>query len=187
PGVALLFVLLAWIRKRHVKANDSREDASGDADFPSFGRALLVFGGVLLLSMWTLSIFDFSRPAMPHEWKEQNRLAPKLLSWQMPMGVYVSSICQAIDHGRRGHTGFLFGETRSHGWLYYFPVTAWYKVPIGIAIVLLLGLLSLRRVRPRWDEIYLLIPAIIWFVYLVVSGINIGFRHLFPAYVFLIF
>ena len=61
-----------------------------------------------------------------------------------------------------GHNGYLFGEKRMTGWWYYFPVVATYKVPLGIAAVLLLGLISIGWEHPRWAEWGLLIPCVAW-------------------------
>ena len=72
------------------------------------------------------------------------------------------------------------------GWWYYFPVVATYKVPLGIAAVLLLGLISIGWERPRWAEWGLFVPCVAWGALMINSKVNIGFRHFLPAYVFLV-
>src|SRR2546423_9056237 len=65
----------------------------------------------------------------------------------------------------------------------YFPAVAVYKVPMGFWPVLLLGIASLAWRRPRWAEVSLLAPAVVWSLLLLTSHINIGFRHALPAYI----
>ena len=65
-----------------------------------------------------------------------------------------------------------------------FPAVATYKVPIGVAVVLALGLLSLRRSSPRWEEWGLVLPLLAWALFMMNSKVNIGYRHFLPAYVF---
>src|SRR5205823_5551149 len=68
PPVAMVFVLLSWWKKRR-DANRGAILSQEPSHFPSFARAVQIFVGVLLLAMWVLLLFDFSRPTMPHEWK----------------------------------------------------------------------------------------------------------------------
>ena len=61
-----------------------------------------------------------------------------------------------------------------------------YKVPLGIALVILMGVLSLRRTPPTWAEAGLIVPWVAWTALMLTARINIGFRHFLPAYVFLL-
>ena len=101
-----------------------------------------------------------------------------------PGGVYLRAFRSGFGHGLYGHPGYLFGEERETGWWYYFPAVATYKVPIGVALVLALGFLSLRRSAPRWEEWGLVLPLVAWALFMMNSKVNIGYRHFLPAYVF---
>jgi len=103
-----------------------------------------------------------------------------------PAGLYVHSLIQGLGHGAKGHPAYLNGRISSHGWWYYQGVAASYKVPIGILILLGLGLLSFVWVPWRRAEASLLIPAVVYGAFVSLSGIAIGFRHALPAYVFLV-
>ncbi len=83
-----------------------------------------------------------------------------------------------------GHDAYLFGERRTTGWWNYFPMVATYKVPIGIAAVLLLGVLSLGRTPPRWAEWGFFVPMVAYVLFMLNNKVNIGFRHFLPAYIF---
>jgi hypothetical protein len=47
-----------------------------------------------------------------------------------------------------------------------------------------LSLISLVRVRPRWAEWGIFLPAIAWTLFLMTAKINIGFRHWLAPYAF---
>jgi hypothetical protein len=101
-----------------------------------------------------------------------------------PGGIYLRAFRSGFGHGLSGHPGYLFGEDRDTGWWYYFPAVATYKVPIGVAVVLALGFLSLKWSSPRWEEWGLVLPLLAWALFMMNSKVNIGYRHFLPAYVF---
>src|SRR5439155_3752194 len=96
------------------------------------------------------------------------------------MSLYLSSVAEGFAHADKGHVAYLFGRISKSGWWYYFPVVATYKVPIGIGLLLMLSTASLAIVRPRWDELSLLIPMIAWGIFMMCSPIDIGWRHFLP-------
>lgn len=162
-------------------------------------RALALLGLIVPMTIWALTLFDVSPAVLP----STQALAPKTpatgvralwvkakesfrLTEPWPAGCYVRAFHAGFAHGRGGHPGYLFGEKRHTGWKYYYPAVATYKVPIGIGVVLLLGLASLAWERPRWSEWGLMVPCLVWSAFMMNSKINIGFRHFLPAYVFLL-
>ncbi len=150
-------------------------------------RRLAGLAAAILLAaffFWALTLFDLSNAwpltAPPITWKG------RIFNHTWPAGVYVRSFATGVTHGGFGHPGYLLGKHSDYGWPYYFPVVAAYKMPLGIAFVLLLGLLSLLTWRPRWREWGLLLPLAAYLFFLIRSPIDIGFRHFLPAYAFLI-
>ncbi len=82
---------------------------------------------------------------------------------------------------------FLLGERSDHGWWYYFLVTFAVKTPIPLLILILLGLVFVRRYGSGWlNEVTLLAPVIVYLGVALSSNLNIGHRHLLPIYPFLI-
>jgi hypothetical protein len=69
--------------------------------------------------------------------------------------------------------GILFGEVRSGGWWYYFPVALFFKTPIPFLILAIAGLR--RRL-----ELALIAAAIL--AVAMTGNINIGVRHVLPIY-----
>lgn len=153
-------------------------------------NTVLLAGLLLVFFIWALLGFDVSIPrntAWSTSFADKDSIVARyldpLLDFRRPAGIYIGSIVGAIQHSRIGHWGFLLGQHRIGGWWYYFPVVSTFKIPIGFGLVFLAGLWSLRRFRPRWDEIFLLLPMLIWLGLLFASPLNIGFRHMIPAYV----
>ena len=88
----------------------------------------------------------------------------------------------------RGPAGeqMLLGGYATHGWWYYYPVVALYKVPFGLWVIGLLGLMSFARRGLRRDELGLLIPAAVFGLWLLASPLDDGFRRALPCEVLLI-
>ena len=84
------------------------------------------------------------------------------------------------------HPSFLLGQRSIEGWWYYFPVTFLLKTPLPT--LLLIGLAAVLSARHRiWrDELFLLVPALLYFLFGALSGFNVGYRHLFPTLLFLL-
>ncbi len=184
PAVILVFAMLWWIVKPQAQ--------------PRWMRRLGAYATgvvVVLITIWTTCLFDISRPSfpvmpeskrLPDTWRELHPTTARILDRPLPAGLYISSLLEASLHARLGHVSYLFGETTRDGWWYYFLVVATFKVPIGIALVMLLAVVSLWFVRPKWDELGLLVPMVAWSAFMMKSNINIGFRHFLPAYVFML-
>jgi tetratricopeptide (TPR) repeat protein len=86
-----------------------------------------------------------------------------------------------------GRDTYLFGENRiGAGFWLYFPVAFLVKTPLP-TILILIATLALwflpRNKKPA--EIFLLIPALIYFGLAIWSRMNIGLRHVLPIYPFL--
>ncbi len=189
----LPFVVTAYALAWHVRARRRRSPV--DAAIPATTRGLLnqlfAVGIVTAGSIWALTGFDVSPPARhgpvvravySETFSFRADLVNGALMRPWPAGYYIGSLRTAQDHAGEGHPAYLLGRHSTHGWWYYFPVVATYKVPLGVAAVLLLGLASLRRVPPAWDELPLALAALAWTLFLCLQQMNIGWRHFLPAY-----
>lgn len=151
------------------------------ASNPIFARArawhrevvicLLKVAGVTLLLMWVLLAFDMS---------------PVGQRGAIPGGLYIQTLLDAAQHVAEPNDAYLLGQIRRGGWWYYFPVVATYKIPIGIAIIIALGLLSYFNRKFQWQELSVLLPLTAYVIFLMLQSINIGWRHFLPAYVFML-
>jgi hypothetical protein len=84
--------------------------------------------------------------------------------------------------------GYLMGEIRYGGWWYYFLVTLLIKTPLPLILLILWALIAQRAF---WfgDPVrsaFLIAPIVIYFTAISASHWNIGHRHLFPIYPFLL-
>lgn len=198
PVVILAMAGLQWVVKPWL---DRQDWSAWWSAVPRRIGALTSMGLVGVISLWALTLFDISPPVSPttsdhalsadqqsatgsvHSTRMRLEKALRLTEpW--PAGIYLRAFRTGLAHGMKGHEAYLFGERRLLGWWYYYPAVAAYKVPIGISLVFLLALLSLRHSPPRWAEWGLLMPLAAWTLFLMKSKVNIGFRHFLPAYLF---
>lgn len=80
-------------------------------------------------------------------------------------------------HNAMGHPNYLFGEMRTQGWWYYFPVVLFFKTPLPFLLLAMVGLVILLR---RGETLPLVPVAIL--TASMTSNINIGLRHVLPIY-----
>ena len=184
PGVIALFAVVHWLRDRRL-----------DPQATSLRRRInqLFAGGVVAaLALWPLCGFDFSRPrdhgpvlstVYTEDYSFKVDVVNASLMRRWPCGIYIGSLALGYDKALDGHPAYLLGEVRHRGWWYYFPAVATYKVPVGIALVMLAALASTAWRRPAWGETPLAVAAVCWGLFVTFSGSNIGFRHILPAYV----
>jgi 4-amino-4-deoxy-L-arabinose transferase-like glycosyltransferase len=98
----------------------------------------------------------------------------------IPAPLYVVGAAALEADDLHGHEAFLLGETRLHGWWYYFPVALFYKTPLPFLILASLGsALVLARERRSADVV--LIPLVL-LACLLPASIDIGVRHILPLY-----
>jgi len=87
---------------------------------------------------------------------------------------------------RLSRTSYLFGAISDQGFWSYFPIAFAIKTPLPTLLLSLaaIGQLFFRRQNnsSRW---FVLVPAGLYFVLAVASGLNIGLRHILPIYPFL--
>jgi Dolichyl-phosphate-mannose-protein mannosyltransferase len=83
---------------------------------------------------------------------------------------------------------YFLGEVSSQGWLAYFPVAFILKTPLGT-----LGLLAVSLVGWKWgarirrrEVLFLLGPAALFFLAMMVTRVNIGVRVILPVYPFVL-
>jgi Dolichyl-phosphate-mannose-protein mannosyltransferase len=85
---------------------------------------------------------------------------------------------------REGHPAFFLGEISYQGWWSYFVFAFLVKTPIGSLLLISAALLFYRSGKPLgWREgLCLLLPAVIFFLAVTQSKVNIGLRHMLPVY-----
>lgn len=103
---------------------------------------------------------------------------------------YVVGFKDVVTHSTAGHPGYLLGMNSQEGWWYYFIVAFLVKTPIPTILLFAAAFFVFFKTRIKeWhgmrNELFLLVPAGLYFLSFVVNDINIGLRHILPVYPFL--
>jgi hypothetical protein len=85
-----------------------------------------------------------------------------------------------------GRVTFLFGKVYATGQWFYFPAVFLMKSTIGFLLLLAAFSLIAARVKRVREVIFLVIPPAVFFGISMASSLNIGVRHIFPVFPFLI-
>jgi dolichyl-phosphate-mannose-protein mannosyltransferase len=101
--------------------------------------------------------------------------------------LWLSGFRRLLDLTQDGRLAFFFGNYSYEGWWSYFIVSFLIKTPIGSLIFIAASLLLYRAGTPLgWREaIFLLLPPLIIFAATSQAKVNIGLRHILPAYPYL--
>jgi len=109
-----------------------------------------------------------------------------LLSKVVPT-YYLFGLYNVVIHNQYGHSTSLLGAHSDMGWWYYFPVAFALKTTIPFLVLsiaaLVWSLYELVVARKRVFA-FVLVPLAIYLAISLTSHINIGIRHLLPAYPF---
>lgn len=100
--------------------------------------------------------------------------------------LWLGGVGAVFQHFDQGHPAYLLGQVSDSGWWYYFPVVMAVKTPLGLLALLACSLLFWRRGpsdKPA-DLLSLLVPPAILMAGAMVSGLDIGLRHVLPVYPF---
>lgn len=139
-------------------------------------------GLVSLVIVWAL--FGF-------QWGALGFVSPEL-EWLNsaagPMPTFWAGLEQIALLGSGGRApAFLFGQFSPDGWAYYFPAAFTIKTPIVLLLLLAVaGVLLVRVKATRPKALFLLIAAAGFYLFVMQSALNIGYRHVLPALPYLL-
>jgi len=94
---------------------------------------------------------------------------------------YLIGLQDVFVESELGRPGYLLGHNYLGGRWYYFPVAAAIKLTVPFLLMFFLSFAAFRfwRVTSR-KLLFLLLPVALYMATSAASGINIGFRHVFP-------
>src|SRR6202021_68967 len=80
---------------------------------------------------------------------------------------------------------FILGKVYPHGQWWYFPFVILVKTTLGMLALVVLAAFAMftGRLRKPRELAFLLIPCIVYLAVAILSGMNIGARHILPVYV----
>jgi 4-amino-4-deoxy-L-arabinose transferase-like glycosyltransferase len=159
------------------------------------------FCGIFLIGVLVLwSFYGFRYAARP----AGLNMSTTLGNYVAPLGPHVSWVINLVgrlhllpesyliglvDVGRMAlfYPTFIFGRNIAHGVWWYFPSVIAIKTTLGLLALAGLAMYAAATRQLKWgrEVDFLLIPALFYLAVAMVSGMNIGARHLLPFYVYL--
>jgi 4-amino-4-deoxy-L-arabinose transferase-like glycosyltransferase len=106
-----------------------------------------------------------------------------LANWRLLPESYLMGMTD-IHYAAQQYPIFLLGHDYAHGVWWYFPVALSIKTTLGLIGLLILAGIALisRRLRQRRELTYLAVPGAIYLAAAILSGMNIGTRHVLFLY-----
>jgi 4-amino-4-deoxy-L-arabinose transferase-like glycosyltransferase len=200
----ILLALAAWEVGRRYVRKESADAAPGDPQnswkyLLSLGVALVAIGVISIAVLWASygfhseprAGFDGVSRVVEYASRLKHPTQAKLISgfarWHLLPEAYLYGLADVGITAEFSRT-YLLGTIYPHGKWFYFPVAMAIKSTLALLLLLLLVpiMIVVRRVK-RWRElVFLAMPAAIYVIVAMTSGMNIGIRHILPAYPFLI-
>jgi hypothetical protein len=117
-------------------------------------------------------------------------LAPLIavVAYRGQIAWYFKGLGMVLEHSRSGHLAYLMGEWSTQGWWYYFPVALAVKSPVPLLLLAVAGIAYIALRFPGREGAHgmmFIVAFSIWLAGAMASSVNIGIRHILPAYVFL--
>jgi len=181
-GVMVLPVVVALLAWPRVRASGTawsmrrRGLPAAHAASPSldtgaaWARNAVVVAAVALLTLWASYGFEWSvLPGVPYP---------------VPLASHIQALLNLQSQSR--FLTFLCGVRRQGGWWWYFPFAFVTKTPVPLMLALGAALVtSIRQPRQaEWEGRVLGLFPLVYVVVSLASGMNIGYRHLLPAFPF---
>ncbi len=119
------------------------------------------------------------------------RAIDSIQQWRLPFYWYIRGVFAVTSHAYWGQHAYLIGQLSERGWWWYFPAAFFMKTPLGTLWLLALAVFAWfwsrvrlrQRLFPAWP--WLFVPLIVYLAGSLFSRLNLGIRHLTPAYPFL--
>jgi len=107
-----------------------------------------------------------------------------VLSLRGPGREYVLGLLGQLEHSKRGHDAFLWGEISQRGWWYYQLLALAIKTPIAFQIMLLLAICASLTQQERaslYNDFFLLAPPLLLLTALSMASVQLGVRYALPV------
>ena len=175
---------LAALARWSLMAKSDTKAASLWAYGRAAGRRLAQLAGagvVSLVVVWVLFGFEW-RPFLL-----QREALIRLNDFAGPMPTFWAGIEQIFNISGGGRPAFLLGHFSTEGFPAYFPVAFLAKTPLPVLLLLPIAtFLLVKEKTTRGRALFLLLPAVIYFLLSTQSSLNIGYRHLLPVLPFIV-
>ncbi|HEX6908230.1 MAG TPA: glycosyltransferase family 39 protein, partial [Terriglobales bacterium] len=119
----------------------------------------------------------------------KNMRTPVNFSIPIPAGEYLEGLRNVAFHNHRGHQSFFLGTASlKGGWKLYYPTVMLLKWPTVVVLLFLIFLVlaARRRIGVPPDLLIMATFPAVYFVFAILSHIDIGDRHVLPLYPFVL-
>lgn len=101
---------------------------------------------------------------------------------------YLYGLAKVDEHNNLGHGTYAWGRRSTQGWWWYFPFAFLVKTPLSTLLLMGWGALIWCRwdFREKLSQAPLVVPILVLGTLALTSRINIGIRHLYPLYPYLL-
>jgi Dolichyl-phosphate-mannose-protein mannosyltransferase/Tetratricopeptide repeat len=185
-----------------------RSASPGNSEHTPIGRrlarwagAIAVIGAISFVLLW--SFYGFRYRARPDSLSInpplavyirglrnplEARITVDLSRWHVLPEAYVFGLSDIEIGTQEGRWCYVLGKLYPTGQWFYFPVAFLIKSTLGFLLLLVLLPFAgdLRTQERRRETIYLVLPALVYFIISMTSHLDIGFRHVLPIFPFLI-
>ena len=190
-GILLAPMLLGLILVEIVCAERARRKQTAATMFGGFAAMV----GLAVVVLWAFYGFRYAaRPAglvMNPTLSEyaapltgvNSWVIRHLANWRLLPESYLMGMTD-IHYAAQQYPIFLLGHDYPHGVWWYFPVALSIKTTLGLIGLLVLAAISLisRRLKLGREVAYLIVPGGIYLAVAILSGMNIGTRHVLFLY-----
>ena len=159
----------------------------------TLGYAALL-AGLTYLFIWAVYGFSFhsgSPGYAPLEWTafqptRPGRFLHLLNEWKLLPESYLYGLAGSVAGAGSGRAAFFMGEYSATGWASYFPTAFLIKTPIPTITLLSASLIYFSREKDRlMKAAFIILPPLLIFLAFSAQKVNIGLRHVLPAYPFI--
>ena len=92
--------------------------------------------------------------------------------------MYLKGILISFIHSRNGHSAYLLGQYSTQGWWYYYPVAFLVKSTFVSIFTVAVSIMSIAKKKITRGELFYLVPAFLFALFMMNSNLNIGIRHI---------
>jgi len=160
--------------------------------------ALIAIFAIAIALLWTAYGWRYSgRPGDADVWTNPRvqevsgtvatQLVPALESYRVLPEAYLHGLQDVLVESEIGRPSFILGHLYRGGRWFYLPVAAAIKFSLVVLLLAVIACASLRFWRQRRRELLVLaLPALLYLLAGITSGLNMGIRYLLPALPFFI-
>jgi hypothetical protein len=109
---------------------------------------------------------------------------PLILPLRGPGREYALGLLGQLEHSKRGHDAFLWGNISQRGWWYYYLVVLVIKTPVALQVMLLLAIFTVLPQRKRaslYNCFFLLAPPFLLLIVMSMASVQLGMRYALPV------